>query len=67
MKKPARVGSAPVDKKKPLVRPDLIAKALQETSQKPRQQSTGGLFAIRLFGRDGWSGPRRFPDGTPIH
>jgi hypothetical protein len=68
MKKPARGEAAPVDESKPKseIRPDLLAKALQETSQKS-QQSTGGLFAVRLFGRDGWSGPRRTAAGETIH
>jgi hypothetical protein len=67
MKKPARDEAAPADELKPLrIRPNLIARALQESSQKPRQ-SNGGLFGVRLFGKFGWSGPRRFPDGTPIH
>jgi hypothetical protein len=68
MKKPARDEAAPVDESKPKseVRPDLLAKALQKTSQKP-PQLTGGLFAIRSRGRNGWSGPRRNAAGETIH
>ena len=69
MKKPAtpKAMGAPADEEleKRNVQPHHIARALSEATQK--KQSAGGLFAIRLFGKFGWSGPRRLADGSSVH